>query len=298
MRFLSILVFFCGAIIHEAYASDTFIDFSKTNNIQSALISQFSSGLFNAANSSATPFDIMADVNNHNCYDGGGTLIINTSVHAARDIYTLINAYAPSPGAHLATVEFIGSAGADEIFTLVNGVDVRDFYLGSWANSINGTTTQNAYEISNVQGGAGTGNVLTGLNGTYHVDEQFFHLLPAFLTQTLTQIKLTALGGGTPVLLGVTAAPAVLGDINDDGKVENADLVLLNNEFGQSVNGGYDQGDFNFDGVVNADDIALFQVGAAEYNTGTYVLPEPAAALPISVVSLLISCRRRAAHSV
>src|SRR5262249_31018866 len=89
-----------------------------------------------------------------------------------------------------------------------NGTDTRDFFQGSFANTINGTTTQNAFSVSGVQDAGGTGNVNTGATGTYNIDEQVFNLSAAFATQTLTTIKITGLGGGTPILLGLTAVAA------------------------------------------------------------------------------------------
>src|SRR6202012_814129 len=111
---------------------------------------------------------------------------------------------APPPGETLATVEFIGTGGADEIFNLVDGVNIRDFYKGSYANTINGTTTQNAFTFANIVGGASSNNVANGLYGTYVVDEQNFPLSSAFANQTLTEIKVTAVGAsGQPLLLGM-----------------------------------------------------------------------------------------------
>jgi len=197
---------FFFAVCH-AHAAFVPVDFPKTNNIQTGLIKEFPTGTFVTTNSFATPFVINSNSSGDNYYDGGGQLNISADVFGATNVYTLINAYAPPAGAQLATVEFIGSGGADETFTLVNGVDVRDFYQGVFANTINGTTTQNAFSVSGVQDAGGTGNVNTGDVGTYLVDEQDFSLMPAFETQTLTEIVLTDLnGGGTPILLGVTAA--------------------------------------------------------------------------------------------
>ncbi|HKA01686.1 MAG TPA: hypothetical protein VKE70_34470 [Candidatus Solibacter sp.] len=40
---------------------------------------------------------------------------------------------------------------ADQRFALINGTDIRDFYQGSFANTINGTTTKEVFRIDNVQ---------------------------------------------------------------------------------------------------------------------------------------------------
>lgn len=57
-------------------------------------------------------------------------------------------------------------------------------------------------------GGGGTGNVDTGDQGNYVIDEQDFVLNSAFALQTLTSIVITntSTEGGTPIVLGVTAA--------------------------------------------------------------------------------------------
>jgi hypothetical protein len=191
-------------------------DFTKTNNIQSALISQFPTGVFTADNSLQTPFDIASDGSGNNFYDGfthDSALTINVAIPDATNVYTLINAYAPYSGDQIATVEFIGSAGATETFTLVAGTQIRDFFQGTYADSINGTTTENAFTVYDTVGGAGSGDSSTGSYGTYNIDEQNFTLNPAFASQTLTEIVITDLGGqqgGTdvPILLGATAQSA------------------------------------------------------------------------------------------
>ena len=181
-------------------------DFTKTNDIQTGLIAQFPTGVFNANNGWATPFDITSNASGDNFNDAGGTITINTNLQDVTNVYTLINAYFPPSGANLETVEFIGSGGATQTFTLVDGQQVRDFFQGAYANTINGVTAQNAFTVNNVQGAAGTGNVTTGATGTYNIDEQDFTLDSAFATQNLTQIVITDSNtGGTPILLGVTA---------------------------------------------------------------------------------------------
>ena len=47
-----------------------------------------------------------------------------------------------------------------------------------------------------------------------------------------------------------------LGDANLDGQVTGADLDILNNGQQNHLTGWYN-GDFNYDGVINADDYAL-----------------------------------------
>jgi autotransporter-associated beta strand protein len=78
-----------------------------------------------------------------------------------------------------------------------------------------------------------------------------------------------------------------LGDANLDGKVTSADLP---------VEGGIDwqHGDFNYDGTVNADDYALFSVGAAMQD-GTIGggVPEPTGLAVLAAGALLPLSRRR-----
>jgi hypothetical protein len=187
-------------------------------DIQTNLISQFPVGVFTPSNSlsPAVTFKIAkarpkAATPTYNFWDDpdGTPLTLNVSVAKATFVYTLMNAYSPSDGQTIATVEFKGSKGADQTFSLVAGTNIRDFCVGDFANSINGTTTQNAYEIDNVQDACGTGNVKTGLVTDYHIDEQQFALAPAFAKQKLTQIIITPTGvdGSRPIVLGVTVVP-------------------------------------------------------------------------------------------
>lgn len=57
----------------------------------------------------------------------------------------------------------------------------------------------------NCLGAGGTGNVHTGLQGIYVVDEQDFSLSSEFATQNLVKIKITdTYNGSVPILLGIT----------------------------------------------------------------------------------------------
>jgi hypothetical protein len=185
-------------------------DFSKNANLQSLLQADYPSGIFTPSNGLGASFNITSDLNGNNFEQLSGTngqlfspgsFTVNVGVAGVTDAYTLMNAYAPTSGATLTTVEFIGSAGADQTFTLVNGVDVRDYFQGSFANTINGTTTQQAFSVF----GAGNVGGLTGVVGTFVLDEQHFALNSAFATQTLEDIVYTYSGAeGTPILAGVS----------------------------------------------------------------------------------------------
>jgi hypothetical protein len=204
-----------GALVAAAgpaRADFTYItDFTKNANLQT-LQSTYPSGSFTPSNGLGASFNITSDANGNNFEQlsgsngqlfSPGSFTVNVGVAGVTDVYTLMNAYAPTSGATLTTVEFVGSAGADQTFTLVNGVDVRDYFQGSFANTINGTTTRQAFSVF----GPGYVGGMNGVVGTFVLDEQHFALNPAFATQTLQQIVYTYSGAeGTPILAGVTVA--------------------------------------------------------------------------------------------
>jgi hypothetical protein len=213
-----------GTLIAGAQAARadvyTSVAIPTSNDIQTGLISTFPTGTFTANNALATPFDIPASSSNF--YDGfgfngaGDSITMNVSIPDVTNVYTLMNAYDPASGVTLATIEFIGSAGATETFDLVGGSDIRDFYQGAYANSLtnstSGVTAENAFTCTDPTtclGAGGTGDVDTGDTGIYVIDEQDFTLDSAFATQTLIQIIVTdTYDGSDPILLGVTAGSA------------------------------------------------------------------------------------------
>ena len=72
------------------------------------------------------------------------------------------DAYGPPQGAVIATVNFTGSGGAQYSKKLIAGTDIRDFCQNFFANTINNTTTRNAFAVNHVRDSCGTGNVNTG----------------------------------------------------------------------------------------------------------------------------------------
>ncbi|HEY1685395.1 MAG TPA: dockerin type I domain-containing protein [Tepidisphaeraceae bacterium] len=80
------------------------------------------------------------------------------------------------------------------------------------------------------------------------------------------------------------------GDTNLDGTVNAADFEVLSQNLGKFNSGGatWSDGDFNYDGIVNADDESLFLLGAASYQAS---LPEPST-LAWLMSSILFASRR------
>jgi pimeloyl-ACP methyl ester carboxylesterase len=203
-----------------------YVTIPASNSIQEDLIDTFPLGTFTANNQLATLFEIPSTPNTCgynglgpcNYYDAfgfdgaGQSITIDVSIPNVAHVFTLMNAYTPVAGQQLATIEFFGSNGATETFPLVAGQDIRDFYQGSFANTLTngipGVNAVNAFSCvdpATCLGGGGTGNVTTGAAGTYVIDEQQFSLSPAFLTQNLVKIVITdTYDGSDPILLGIT----------------------------------------------------------------------------------------------
>ena len=144
----------------------------------------------------------------------GKSISINTSIANVGHVYSLIDAWYPSTS-QLASIQFLGSAGATATFPLIGGEDIRDYYQGSYANTLNngipGVQALNALTCvapTQCLGSAGIGNVNTGPGGTYVVDEQAYTLPAAFQTQNLVKIVFTdTFNGSNPILMGLTAGP-------------------------------------------------------------------------------------------
>jgi uncharacterized protein (TIGR03437 family) len=202
---------------------------TTSGNIQMDLISTLPNGKFVADNALATPFSIPSSPGNCGTSDtspcnfyafppssSGTSLTIDVSIANATDVYTLMNATSPPPGQQLGTIRFVGTGGASLTIPLVAGENIRDYYHGAWANTltngINQVEALNAFSCeypTNCLGSGVTGNVQTGRQGTYVIDEQHSSLGAAFAGQTLTQIVLTdTYGGSRPLLLGVTVGSA------------------------------------------------------------------------------------------
>jgi hypothetical protein len=153
-----------------------------------------------------------------NFYDGfgfngaGKKIVISVRIPAVKRIYTLMNAYAPQP-VGLATIEFLGDGGAHAEYQLIGGEDIRDFYQGAYQNTLHNRAPKvfaieafHCNDPGNCLGAAGTGDVTTGYQGIYNIDEQVYFLPPTFQSQNLVRIIITdTYNGSNPILLGMTA---------------------------------------------------------------------------------------------
>ncbi|HEY1686756.1 MAG TPA: hypothetical protein VGG19_18490 [Tepidisphaeraceae bacterium] len=98
-------------------------------------------------------------------------------------------------------------------------------------------------------------------------------------------LGLTTFGGATVDSTAILIRYTWVGDANLDGKVDATDLSMI-----QSNGTTWDTGDFNYDGVVNADDYALFNLGLAESGGNPIPVPEPAA---WGIFTILLLARKR-----
>jgi len=182
-------------------------EFPKTANAQVNAFPGYPAGAF--VSPRGVLYSLVSNVAGQNYLEASGTVDIDVSglgLVGVRSVYALMNSYSPIVGSSIATVTISGTNGASAGFELIAGDHIRDFYQGGFANTINGTTTQNAFFVAGVQGGAGTGNVNTGLFGNYLFDEIQFSLPAGFEEATLTNIRITRNSGGTPIVFGLTAA--------------------------------------------------------------------------------------------
>lgn len=213
----------------------TFLPFQGNGNIQTELMNTFPVGSFAAGNALATPFSIASAPGNCgpsaslpcNYYRfalnaSGSSITIKTTVGSPTDIYTLMNAYDPAPGQQLATITFVGSAGAILTFPLIGGADIRDVHQSQYAdtlgNGVPGVQALNAFSCTVPTSCLDLSGA--GPAGMYFIDEQHYSLGTAFLNQTLTQIVITdTYNGSEPILLGLTVGSLGQPAISNGGVV-------------------------------------------------------------------------------
>lgn len=118
------------------------------------------------------------------------------NISRATEIDTLINSTYGSLNQVSGQIEFFGTGGAFASFNLVQGVNIRDYNVGSAWNNV-------------IAAGTNTVTYTTGTNAT-RLDEQIFTLPAIFASQTLTTIELvnssTFVLNGEPFLAAVTAS--------------------------------------------------------------------------------------------
>lgn len=141
------------------------------------------------------PFQFEGTAESANAFIGPGSLDISVGVFGATNFYTLISSGWGSMGTSLGSISFYGSAGATYFVELVEGLNVRDHYLGDYVN-----TTTAPYVTEAVWGNSGSGA---------HLDMQNFVLPDTFRSQTLTNVVFNAVdngAAGVPVLVAATVA--------------------------------------------------------------------------------------------
>jgi hypothetical protein len=104
--------------------------------------------------------------------------VAETNVVAPAAVYTLINSAFGAFGATNATIEFVGANGANAVFNIVQGDNIRD-------------------HINNVFNNVAV-NVVPTEFGADRLDRQTFVLPNDFAADTLTKIVFTAVDSGNP----------------------------------------------------------------------------------------------------
>ncbi len=124
----------------------------------------------------------------------GTSFDIPVNIAGATVLNTLINSAYGTAGDTVGTVEVKGTNGADAVFELVEGTNIRDYNNGGYNNTI----------------ATGTPSASFG-NGQVRLDMQTFTLPSAFATARITDIILTSSGAdpqGEPFLAAATVTTA------------------------------------------------------------------------------------------
>ncbi len=255
---LASLTLFGLAAVSPAQAQNSYItNFAKTDNIFTNLNQQYpttgpgvpgsgmgvpnASFLFNPATytspnavsganktTNGVSFLLTSDASGRDFAEIGGTpLTVTTNLFGVTSISTLTNSFFNANE----NVTFTGSGGATQTFT---AVQLHDFNgQGAPINNsfaFNGSATPNFFDQTAFQvvdtGAGGSGNSSNGAFGTYGLDEQTFLLSSVFASQTLQSITFTNNGGGTPLLLGITATPGGIPPVPEASTTVSLGLLL------------------------------------------------------------------------
>lgn len=137
-------------------------------------------------------------------FDGGSTaptsVDIAVNIAGAVEVDTLINSTYGTLNQVSGQIQFLGTGGAFASFDLVQGVNIRDYNVGSvFNNTIAAGTNTVTY----------SGGTTAGGTSATRLDEQAFILPASFAGQTLTTIRLvnasTFVLNGEPFLAAATA---------------------------------------------------------------------------------------------
>ena len=112
------------------------------------------------------------------------TLTLPVKRDGVKTVHTLINTLFGQPGpSSYATVSFFYQGGARVDVPLTGGVDVRDYNVYTWTNTVNGTTTTNVWN---------NGECATSVG--HRLDMQTITLPTAYLATRLDSIRFTDTG--------------------------------------------------------------------------------------------------------
>jgi len=176
-------------------------------------------------------------------------LSLDAGVRAAETVFMLINTAwgQPGPTSYIA-VEFVGDAGAYHRHDLVGNIDVRDWRMTSWTNSLDPDgITENAW---------------SGFHPTWgdvRIDMQRFDLPAAFADQTLERIVVTDTGRRdfqrALVMAATVRAVGCKADLDGDGELTLFDFLAFQNLFSMED----PLADCDGDGVFTIFDFLEFQ---------------------------------------
>jgi hypothetical protein len=170
-------------------------------------LQDLTNGFFYPASAALTvggvPFTIAQDASDNNAWaqwTGGPFPItpvfdIPVGIFGVTTVYTLMDSFFGSCGTTIGSVEFQGSGGANAVFDLVEGDNIRDHFLGGFCNTIAPGTPSIAFS--------------SGDFNEVHLDVQTFNLPAAFASETLTHVILTDMGlvgAGEPFITSLTVA--------------------------------------------------------------------------------------------